>query len=54
MFRLENAQSLTGIVLTLFLCWAVSENRKRFPWRLALGALIVQVGLVLLLFGLPA
>jgi CNT family concentrative nucleoside transporter len=54
MFRLENAQSLTGILLTLAVCWAVSEDRTRFPWRLALGALAVQVGLVLLLFGLPA
>lgn len=54
MFRLENAQSLTGIALTLVVCWLVSEDRSRFPWRLALGALIVQVGLVFLLFGLPA
>ena len=54
MFRLENAQSLTGIALTLFICWVASEDRSRFPWRLALGALIVQVGLVFLLFGLPA
>ena len=54
MFRLENAQSLVGIALTLVVCWAVSEDRKRFPWRLAIGALAVQVGLVLLLFGLPA
>lgn len=54
MFRLENAQSLVGIALTLLICWALSEDRKRFPWRLALGALAVQVGLVLLLFGLPA
>ncbi len=52
MVRLENAQSLVGIVLTLVVCWALSEDRKRFPWRLALGALAVQVGLILLLFGL--
>jgi len=54
MFRLENAQSLVGIALTLLICWAFSEDRKRFPWRLALGALAVQIGLILLLFGLPA
>jgi len=51
MFRLENAQSLVGIALTLLICWAMSEDRKRFPWRLALGALAVQVGLIVLLFG---
>jgi len=53
MFRPENAQSLTGLALTLVACWALSEDRGRFPWRLALGAVLVQVALVLLLFGLP-
>jgi concentrative nucleoside transporter, CNT family len=53
MFRPENAQSLVGLALVLIVCWAVSEERRRFPWRLAIGALFVQVALVLLLFGLP-
>jgi len=53
MFRPENVQALAGLALTLGLCWLVSENRKRFPWVLAVGAIVVQVGLVLLLFGLP-
>ena len=53
MFRWENAQSLVGLSLTLLLCWALSEDRKRFPWRLALGAIGVQVGLVALMFGVP-
>ena len=54
MFRPENAQSLVGVALTLAVCWAMSEDRSRFPWKLALGAIFVQVALVLLLFGLPA
>jgi CNT family concentrative nucleoside transporter len=54
MFRPENAQSLVGIALTLLICWVLSEDRKRVPWRLAIGALLVQLGLILLLFGLPA
>ena len=49
-----NAQSLIGLGLTLLVCWALSENRRRFPWRMALFALAGQVGLVLLLFGTPA
>ena len=53
MFLPENVQALAGVALTLGLCWLVSENRKRFPWLLAIGAIVVQVGLVLLLFGLP-
>jgi CNT family concentrative nucleoside transporter len=54
MLRLENLQSLTGLALTMFVCWVVSENRRAFPWRLAIGALAVQVGLIFLLFGVPA
>jgi CNT family concentrative nucleoside transporter len=51
MVGLQNAQSLIGLVSVMGLCWLVSENRRRFPWRLALGAVAVQVALVLLLFG---
>ena len=48
-----NAQSLIGLVVVMALCWLVSEDRRRFPWKLAAGALAVQVALVLLLFGVP-
>ncbi|MEO8114303.1 MAG: nucleoside transporter C-terminal domain-containing protein [Phenylobacterium sp.] len=54
MFRLENAQSLVGLTLILALCWAASENRRLFPWKLTIGAVVVQSLLVLALFGLPA
>jgi len=54
MFGLENAQSLVGIALILLICWGVSENRAKFPWKLAIGAMLVQAVLVFALFGLPA
>jgi len=54
MFRPENAQSLLGIAFTLAVCWGLSENRRRFPWKLAVGAVLVQAVLVLALFGLPS
>jgi CNT family concentrative nucleoside transporter len=54
MFRWENAQSLCGVALVLALCWLMSEDRRRFPWKLAAGALAVQALLVLALFGLPS
>jgi concentrative nucleoside transporter, CNT family len=54
MFATQNAQSLTGLGLTMLICWLVSEDRRRFPWKLAVGAIAVQVVLVLLLFGAPA
>ena len=53
MFGWYNAQSLLGLALTLGLCWLLSENRERFPWMLAFGAVSIQVALVLLLFGFP-
>ncbi|MGH7024807.1 MAG: NupC/NupG family nucleoside CNT transporter [Caulobacteraceae bacterium] len=54
MLGLQNAQSLLGVGLILAACWAISEARSRFPWRLAIGALAAQAGLLLLLFALPA
>ncbi|MBS0362831.1 MAG: NupC/NupG family nucleoside CNT transporter [Proteobacteria bacterium] len=54
MFGLENAQSLVGVALAIGICWALSENRRAFPWKLAIGAVLVQAVLVLALFGLPA
>ena len=54
MFGPENAQSLVGVGSIILLCWAISENRKLFPWKLAIGAIVVQALLVLALFGVPA
>ena len=54
MFGLENAQSLVGIVLVIGFCWLISEERRRFPWKLAIGAVAIQAVLVVALFGLPA
>ncbi len=54
MFQLQNAQSLLGVVVITGLCWAVSERRGGFPWKLALGAVAAQAVLVAILFGLPA
>ena len=54
MFGPENAQSLVGLALILALCWAASEDRRRFPWKLTLGAVALQAAMVAALFGLPA
>jgi CNT family concentrative nucleoside transporter len=53
MFSLLNLQSLLGLFVIIGLCWAVSENRKAFPWKLTLGALAVQALLVLATFAIP-
>lgn len=49
-----NLQSMAGIALILLLCWLFSENRRRFPFLLAVGAIGLQLALVLALFGVPA
>jgi concentrative nucleoside transporter, CNT family len=51
---LDNARAVLGALLIVGLCWSLSENRKVFPWRLALGAMAVQAFLVVLLFVVPA
>ena len=53
MFSLLNLQSLLGLVVIVAACWALSENRRAFPWRLTLGAIAVQAALVLALFAIP-
>ena len=53
MVGLLNLQSVVGVVVILAVCWAVSENRDSFPWKLAVGAILTQIVLVLALFGLP-
>ena len=53
MFTTLNGQALLGLVAVIAVCWLVSEDRKRFPWRLAIGAVAVQAALVLALFAIP-
>jgi len=53
MFNLLNLQSLLGLAVIVGGCWAISENRKRFPWRLAIGAILLQAALVLATFAIP-
>ncbi len=50
MFSLLNLQSLLGLVVIVAACWGLSENKRAFPWKLAIGAIIVQAALVLVLF----
>lgn len=52
-FGLNNLQALVGLVVIPTLCWLVSENRRRFPWRLLVGTAVLQIMLILLFFGTP-
>ncbi len=47
----DNARALIGIALIYLLALAMSENRRAFPWKLVLGASVLQFAFALLLFG---
>jgi len=46
-------QSCLGLALLLALAWAVGEDRRRFPWRMAAVAVDLQIGLAWLLLETP-
>jgi len=50
---LDNARALVGIAVIFALAWALSENRRAFPWRIVLGAIGIQFTFALLLFAVP-
>lgn len=52
-YSAENARSLIAVALIILVCWFLSEDKKRFPFFLMLGAIAVQAGLVLALFAIP-
>jgi len=52
-YSIENARSLLGVAAIIAIAWILSEDRKRFPWGMTIGALAVQAGLVALLFAFP-
>ncbi|MEQ3651018.1 nucleoside transporter C-terminal domain-containing protein [Hyphomonas sp.] len=49
----DNARALLGIALIYGVCWVLSEKRKLFPFRLIIGATIMQFVFALILFGIP-
>lgn len=46
-------QGIIGLVGLVALAWAISENRRAFPWCTAAIGLVVQIALALLLIKLP-
>ena len=50
---MEQAQSAFGLVVLVCLAWAISEDRRRASWRVALAGIAVQLILAALLLKLP-
>jgi CNT family concentrative nucleoside transporter len=49
----DNARAFLGIAMIFAIAWGLSENKKAFPWKLVLGAVAIQFGFALILFGIP-
>ncbi|TWU03489.1 NupC/NupG family nucleoside CNT transporter [Neorhodopirellula pilleata] len=50
----SRAACLIGIVVFVGLAWSISTDRRRFPWRVVLGGLFLQVVLAYLVTGTRA
>ncbi|HWD26360.1 MAG TPA: nucleoside transporter C-terminal domain-containing protein [Rhizomicrobium sp.] len=46
-------QSALGILVILTLAWLLSENRRAFPWRIAIIGVLLQAGIAILLLKVP-
>ena len=46
----DNARALLGIITIFAIAWAISENKRAFPWKIVLGATLMQFAFALILF----
>ncbi len=49
----DNARALLGIIMIFGIAFGLSENKKAFPWKIVLGAVVIQFAFALILFGVP-
>jgi CNT family concentrative nucleoside transporter len=47
---MQNLISFLGIFFFIFLAWTLSEDRKRFPWRVAFWGISLQLAFAVLVF----
>ncbi len=50
---MSQLQSALGIFVILLAAWLFSENRRLFPWRIAIVGIALQAGIALLLLKVP-
>jgi CNT family concentrative nucleoside transporter len=51
---LERGIPILGLLTMILIAWGLSAHRTRFPWRVVLGGLLLQVVLALLILQVPA
>ena len=49
----DNARAIAGLAVITGIAWLLSENKRKFPWKIVLGAIVMQYAFTLLLFGVP-
>lgn len=47
----DNGRAILGVLVIFGVAWLFSENRRRFPWKIILGATAIQITFALLLYG---
>ena len=50
---IDNLRSLIGVAFVLGVAWAISDNRSKFPWRIVLAALGLEIVLAVSMFAMP-
>ncbi len=49
----DNARAFLGIFVIVGISWLLSENKRKFPWLITVGAVAMMYVFTLLLFGVP-
>ena len=49
----DNGRAILGLFVITGIAWLLSENKRRFPWKIVLGATAMMYVFTLLLFGVP-
>ena len=49
----DNGRAILGLFVISGIAWLLSENKRKFPWKITLGAVVMMYLFTLLLFGVP-
>ncbi len=49
----DNGRAILGLFVITAIAWLLSENKRKFPWKIVVGAVVMMYAFTLLLFGVP-
>ena len=47
----DNGRAIIGLFVITGIAWLLSENKRKFPWKIVVGAVVMMYAFTLLLFG---